>query len=130
MAQIYSGFYIRSHSGSLPKRPCTTSCIMWSHDTTVIGYIYISHRVHIYFWLKTTDFIDVCTLVYSGGSKGGASPTAQNLLNFMQFFGKFWQYRRLAPPPGLFALNRLDSRSRSTGKKGDRHVRPSVKPCC
>ena len=24
---------------------------------------------------------------------------AQNFLNFMQFFGKFWQYRRLAPPP-------------------------------
>ena len=25
MAQIYSGFYIRSHSQSSPKRPCTTS---------------------------------------------------------------------------------------------------------
>ena len=36
MAQIYSGFYIRSHSRSLPKRPCTMSCIMWSHDTTTI----------------------------------------------------------------------------------------------
>ena len=25
------------------------------------------------------------------------SPTAQNFHNFMQFFGKFWQNRRLAP---------------------------------
>ena len=34
MAQIYSGFYIRSHSRSLPKRPCTTSHIMWPHVIT------------------------------------------------------------------------------------------------
>ena len=38
----------------------------------------------------------------SDGSKGGAPgipPMAQNFLNFMQFFGKFWQNCRLAPPP-------------------------------
>ena len=34
MAQIYSGFYIRSHSQSLPKRRVLRPCIMWSHDTT------------------------------------------------------------------------------------------------
>ena len=38
----------------------------------------------------------------SGGSKGGAPaacpPTAQNFLNFMQFFGKCWRNRRLEPP--------------------------------
>ena len=27
-------------------------------------------------------------------------PTVQNFCNFMQFFGKFWQNHRLAPPPG------------------------------
>ena len=44
----------------------------------------------------------------SGGSKGdapGACPLppikAQNVLNFMQFFWKFWQNRMLAPPGGL-----------------------------
>ena len=38
MAQIYSGFYIRSHSRSFTEALCTTSCIMWSHDTTVTGF--------------------------------------------------------------------------------------------
>ena len=36
MAQIYSGFYIRSHSRHLPKR-CVhviAFCVFWSHDTT------------------------------------------------------------------------------------------------
>ena len=43
------------------------------------------------------------TMPSSGGSKEappGACPPTQNFLNSMQFFGKCWQYRRLAPPPG------------------------------
>ena len=37
MAQIYSGFYIRSHSRSLPKRPCTrhSMCITWYNTDPV-----------------------------------------------------------------------------------------------
>ena len=37
----------------------------------------------------------------SGGSKGGGEgrPRGPNSFNFMQFFGKFWQNRMLAPPP-------------------------------
>ena len=31
--------------------------------------------------------------------RGGAPPTAQHFLIFMQFFGIFLQNRRLAPPP-------------------------------
>ena len=46
-------------------------------------------------------------LLYSGGSRGGTPlhtclfypPTAQNFLNFMQFFRKFWQNHMLEPPP-------------------------------
>ena len=36
--------------------------------------------------------------------RGGAPPlTAQIFHNFMQFFGNFWQNRRLAPSPGGLA---------------------------
>ena len=36
---------------------------------------------------------------------GGATgvPMAQIFLNFMQFFGKIWQNRKLVPPPGVSA---------------------------
>ena len=43
------------------------------------------------------------TCITSGGSKGGAHPTGQNFLNFMQFFGKIWQICMLAPSPGGLA---------------------------
>ena len=39
----------------------------------------------------------------SGGSKVGASPIAQNFLNFMRCFWIIWQNRGLAPPPGRLA---------------------------
>ena len=42
----------------------------------------------------------------SGGSEGGAPgapPYGPKICNFMQFFGKFWQNRRLALPPGGLA---------------------------
>ena len=42
--------------------------------------------------------------ISSGGSKGGARnahPRGPNSFNFMQFFGKIWQNRMLAPPGGL-----------------------------
>ena len=41
--------------------------------------------------------------VYDRSFFGTWPPTAQNFLNFMQFFGKFWQNRRLAPLPGGLA---------------------------
>ena len=37
---------------------------------------------------------------YSGGSKGGAPPTAQNFLDFMQFLGKFDKIICWRPPRG------------------------------
>ena len=49
---------------------------------------------------EKTDFLRGTS---SGGSKGDAAPpptTAQNFRNLIQFFGKFWQNRRLAPPRG------------------------------
>ena len=33
------------------------------------------------------------------GAPGASPRTAHNVCNFMQFFGKFGQIRRLAPPP-------------------------------
>ena len=36
--------------------------------------------------------------------RGGAPPTDQNVLNFLQFFGKIWQICMLAPPPGGLAV--------------------------
>ena len=42
--------------------------------------------------------------IISGGSKGGAPPTAQKFHNFMWvFFGNFWYNSRLAPPTGGLA---------------------------
>ena len=41
--------------------------------------------------------------VISGRSRGHSQhvpPMAQNFLNFLQFFGKFWQNCRLMPHPG------------------------------
>ena len=41
------------------------------------------------------------TNTFSGGSKGGEKDTPPgdpNSFNFMQFFGKIWQNRMLAPP--------------------------------
>ena len=37
------------------------------------------------------------------GRSRAPSPTAHNFLHFMQFCGKLWQNRRLAPPPGGLA---------------------------
>ena len=34
-----------------------------------------------------------------GALPGPPPPIAHNFLNFMQFCGKLWQNRRLAPPP-------------------------------
>ena len=41
-------------------------------------------------------------LAYPRGAPGMPPPihTAQNVLNFMQFFWKIWQNRMLVPPPG------------------------------
>ena len=36
---------------------------------------------------------------YSLADLRGGGATAQNFLNFMPFFGKFWQNHRLASPP-------------------------------
>ena len=37
--------------------------------------------------------------LFSGVSNGDDPQTAQHVINFMHFFGNFWQNRRLAPPP-------------------------------
>ena len=45
-------------------------------------------------------------ILFSDGSKGGREgrpPNDQNSFNFMQFWGKIWQNRMLAPPPGGLA---------------------------
>ena len=57
-------------------------------------------------WKTFAKNSEIISYKVSGGSKGappGRPPTAQNLVNFMQFFGKFWQNRRLAPPSGGLA---------------------------
>ena len=66
-------------------------------------YVVCTARMDCY--MCTTVNTDLCCKsVPSGGSKGGGrfllapSPMHQNFLNFMQFFGKIWQIRMLAPP--------------------------------
>ena len=55
------------------------------------------------FLRNSTLWSRICFLkpIATSGGRPRPSPPhmAQNFLNFMRFFGNFWQNRRLAPPP-------------------------------
>ena len=61
----------------------------------------ISEAIHFMNTVEEEHAIQTNLFVYtsSGRSKGGAlPPTAENVLNFMQFYGNFLQNRMLVPP--------------------------------